>query len=214
MSNKKTWNPFQFPMFDTDWDLNSYRNQWNEFKSSIDKAWDQFQEMQQKAQESWKEQWDTFFGQCIEMQKVFAESLPDEKIAAPGMPVPPLSPKEAVEKAVEFQKAANEQAVKQNDSLFDFHMKGQQQVKEMVTGAVKNVEETLDAKKTDEPKAEKEAKETVTAAAKKADVKPRAKKASKPAAQKTKRTAKPAAAKAAAAKPAAEKASKPAEEQK
>jgi len=214
MSNQKKWKPFQFPPFDMDWDLNSYRNQWNEFKANVDKAWDKYQEMQKEAQKAWKEQWETFFDQCIEVQKAFAENLPDEKIAAPGMPVPPMSLKEAAEKAVELQEKANERAVKQNDAIFDFHMKGQKQVKEMVAGAVKNVEEKLAPEKAPESADEEEPKETVTEAVvetvKKAAEKPEVKKASKPAAA---RKPKKAAAKA-EVKADAEKASQPAEEQK
>ena len=214
MSNQKNWKPFQFPPFDMDWDLSSYRNQWNEFKANVDKAWDKYQEMQKEAQKAWKEQWETFFDQCIEVQKAFAENLPDQKIAAPGMPVPPLSLKEAAEKAVELQEKANERAVKQNDTIFDFHMKGQKQVKEMVAGAVKNVEEKLAPKKAPESADEEEPKKTVTEAVvetvKKATEKPGVKKASKPAAA---RQPKKAAAKA-EVKADAEKASQPAEEQK
>lgn len=212
MSNQKNWKPFQFPPFDMDWDLSSYRNQWNEFKANVDKAWDKYQEMQKEAQKAWKEQWETFFDQCIEVQKAFAENLPDEKIAAPGMPVPPMSLKEAAEKAVELQEKANERAVKQNDAIFDFHMKGQKQVKEMVVGAVKNVEEKLAPEKASEPAAKEEPKEVVAEPVKKAEEKPEPKKASKPAAaRKPKKAAAPAAVKAEAK---AEAESKPAEEQK
>jgi hypothetical protein len=218
MSNKKNWMPFQFPLFDMEWDLSSYRNQWNEFKANVDKAWDQFQAMQEETQKAWKEQWEAFFGQCMEMQKDFAETLPDQKIAAPGMPVPPLSLKEAAEKAVELQEKANAQAVKQNDAIFNLHMKGQKQVKEMVTGAVKNVEEKLIPEKASEPAAKEEPKEAAAKPVKKAEekpevkpeVKPEPKKAPKPAAA---RKPKKAAAKA-EVKADAEKASQPAEEQK
>ena len=79
MSNQKNWKPFQFPPFDMDWDLSSYRNQWNEFKANVDKAWDKYQEMQKEAQKAWKEQWETFFDQCIEVQKAFAENMTEKK---------------------------------------------------------------------------------------------------------------------------------------
>ena len=37
----------------------------------------------------------------MEMEQTVADALPDEKPAAPGMPVAPVSPKEFVEKAKE-----------------------------------------------------------------------------------------------------------------
>ena len=63
------------------------------------------------------------------------------------MPAAPVSPKEVVEKAKEFQEKANAQVVEQADNAFERRMQRQQQVKEMVTDAVETVEANLDAAK-------------------------------------------------------------------
>jgi len=170
MSNMKKMMKTMWPIMPDmmDWGKRDPRKDWEEFKSNVDNIWDQYQEMQKAAKEAWKEQWTTFFNQCIELEKAFVSALPDQKAPVPGMPAAPLSPKEVAEKAVEFQEMANDQAVKQNDTVFDFHMKSQKKMKEAVDEVVKNVEENIDKqkeeagseeKKAKEPKEEKEPKE-------------------------------------------------------
>ena len=200
------------------WDEEEAKDQWKDFKSSVEKLWKQYEDMQKAAKKAWQEQWDTFFTQLMDIQQTVADTLPDEKASLPGMPA--TSPKEIVEKAKEFQQKANARAVEQADNMFKFQMDQQKQVKEIVTGAVQNVEDNLndDEEKpvveepvVEEPVVEKPAKKAAAKQTKKAAEKPAAKTAEKPAAKQTKKAAEKPAAKT-AEKPAAKQAKKPADQ--
>ena len=203
------------------WDEEEAKDQWKDFKSSVEKLWKQYEDMQKAAKKAWQEQWDTFFTQLMEIQQTVADTLPDEKASLPGMPA--TSPKEIVEKAKEFQQKANARAVEQADNMFKFQMDQQKQVKEIVTGAVQNVEDNLndDEEKpvveepvVEEPVVEKPAKKAAAKQTKKAAEKPAAKTAEKPAAKQAKKPADQPAKKPGqkpAEKPAEKAAEKPAE---
>ena len=203
------------------WDEEEAKDQWKDFKSSVEKLWKQYEDMQKAAKKAWQEQWDTFFTQLMDIQQTVADTLPDEKASLPGMPA--TSPKEIVEKAKEFQQKANARAVEQADNMFKFQMDQQKQVKEIVTGAVQNVEDNLndDEEKpvveepvVEEPVVEKPAKKTAAKQTKKAAEKPAAKTAEKPAAKQAKKPADQPAKKPGrkpAEKPAEKAAEKPAE---
>lgn len=178
------------------WDEEEAKDQWKDFKSSVEKLWKQYEDMQKAAKKAWQEQWDTFFTQLMDIQQTVADTLPDEKASLPGMPA--TSPKEIVEKAKEFQQKANARAVEQADNMFKFQMDQQKQVKEIVTGAVQNVEDNLndDEEKpvveepvVEEPVVEKPAKKAAAKQTKKAAEKPAAKTAEKPAAKQAKKPA-------------------------
>lgn len=199
------------------WDEEEAKDQWKDFKSSVEKLWKQYEDMQKAAKKAWQEQWDTFFTQLMDIQQTVADTLPDEKASLPGMPA--TSPKEIVEKAKEFQQKANARAVEQADNMFKFQMDQQKQVKEIVTGAVQNVEDNLndDEEKpvveepvVEEPVVEKPAKKTAAKQTKKAAEKPAAKTAEKPAAKQAKKPADQPAKKP-GRKPAEKAAEKPAE---
>ena len=148
MGNKKNKEKNAFPAMPAwDWDNEEQKAKWKEFKANAEKLWDQYEDMQKAAKKAWKDQWETFFAQLMGMEQTFADALPDEKISVPGMPAAPVSPKEVVEKAKEFQEKANAQVVEQADNAFERRMQRQQQVKEMVTDAVETVEANLDAAK-------------------------------------------------------------------
>ena len=155
MGNKKNWAMDFFPpMPDWGWDNDEQKEKWEEFKSNVGKLWDQYQDMQKAAEKAWKEQWETFFAQFLDMQQTVADTLPDEKAAVPGMPSAPVSPKEFVEKAKELQEKANAHVVERADAMVKYRRQRRQQVKEMVADAVQNVEDNLDAvesSKDDEP---------------------------------------------------------------
>ena len=200
------------------WDEEEAKDQWKDFKSSVEKLWKQYEDMQKAAKKAWQEQWDTFFTQLMDIQQTVADTLPDEKASLPGMPA--TSPKEIVEKAKEFQQKANARAVEQADNMFKFQMDQQKQVKEIVTDAVQNVEDNLndDEEKpvveepvVEEPVVEKPAKKAAAKQTKKAAEKPAAKTAEKPAAKQAKKAAEKPAAKT-AEKPAAKQAKKPADQ--
>ena len=135
-----------FPLM-FDWDKKEAKEEWKNFKSSLDDLWDQYQDMEKSAKKAWKEQWETFFAQLMGIEQTVADALPDEKVSVPGMPAAPVSPKEIVEKAKEFQETANAHAVEQADKAFDYRMQQQQKVKEIVTDAVQKVEDNLDEMK-------------------------------------------------------------------
>ena len=203
------------------WDEEEAKDQWKDFKSSVEKLWKQYEDMQKAAKKAWQEQWDTFFTQLMDIQQTVADTLPDEKTSLPGMPA--TSPKEIVEKAKEFQQKANARAVEQADNMFKFQMDQQKQVKEIVTDAVQNVEDNLndDEEKpvveepvVEEPVVEKPAKKAAAKQTKKAAEKPAAKTAKKPAAKQAKKPADQPAKKPGrkpAEKPAEKAAEKPAE---
>ena len=127
------------------WADDNGKDQWEEFKSGMEKLWKQQQEMQKAAEKAWKEQWDTFFSKLMDMEQTVADALPDEKPAAPGMPAAPVSPKELVEKAKEFQVKANAHVVEQAENMRKIRTKRRQQVKEIVTDAVNNVKANIEA---------------------------------------------------------------------
>ena len=147
MGNKKKMAKALFPlMYGWGWSKSERKKEWKDFRSSMEKMWDQYQDMQKSAKDAMKEQWEKFFPKLLEMEQTFADSLPDEKPSLPGMPTAPMSPKEFVEKVKEFQETANKHAVEQSDNAFDFHVQGQQQVKDAVTDAVDTIEADLDEK--------------------------------------------------------------------
>ena len=134
------------------------KEQWGDFKSNMENFWDQIRDMQNSSMEASKEQWNTFFGQCLDMEEIFIASLPDEVPTLPWLPAwltPSMSPQAFMSKVKAFQEMANEHAVEQAATFLDFCKKGQEQVKEAVTEAVENVEAKVE--KEAEAKAEKEA---------------------------------------------------------
>lgn len=192
----KKWTEMNFfPMTDDwGWSEKDLKDQWAEFKDNMDKLWDLFLDMHKTARKARKDQWGDFFTQFQEMQQTFADAIPED---APRLPMMP-TPKEFMEKVKEFQETANNHAMEQSDNRFNFNMDRMQKAKEVVTGAVKNIEDTIDNKEAAQEKGDK------------SSVKPAAKSATKPAAKKpaAKSAAKPA--DKSAAKPAAKSASKPA----
>lgn len=128
-------------------DKDILKDQWNDFKANLESYWNQLRDMQDSSTEATKEQWGQFFGQIMEMQEIFAASLPDEIPSLPWLPdffKPSMSPRAFMEKVKEFQEMANAHAVEQADSFLDFCKKGQEQAKDMVSEAVKNVEEKVE----------------------------------------------------------------------
>lgn len=128
-------------------DKDVIKDQWNDFKANLESYWNQLRDMQDSSTEATKEQWGKFFGQIMEMQEIFAASLPDEIPSLPWLPdffKPSMSPRAFMEKVKEFQEMANAHAVEQADSFLDFCKKGQEQAKDMVSEAVKNVEEKVE----------------------------------------------------------------------
>ena len=151
-------------------DKDILKDQWNDFKANLESYWNQLRDMQDSSTDATKEQWGKFFAQIMEMQEIFAASLPDEIPSLPWVPdffKPSMSPRAFMKKVKEFQEMANAHAVEQADSFLDFCKKGQEQAKDMVSEAVKKVEDKVEkveetvqeaVKPEEEPvKAEKEA---------------------------------------------------------
>ena len=145
--------PFMPPMPDQDFwggkksDKNILKDQWNDFKANLESYWNQLRDMQDSSTNATKEQWGKFFGQIMEMQEIFAASLPDEIPSLPWLPdffKPTMSPRAYMKKVKEFQEMANAHAVEQTDSFLDFCKKGQEQAKDMVSEAVKKVEDKVE----------------------------------------------------------------------
>ena len=128
-------------------DKDILKDQWSDFKANLESYWNQLRDMQDSSTEATKEQWGKFFAQIMEMQEIFAASLPDEIPSLPWLPdffKPSMSPRAFMEKVKEFQEMANAHAVEQADSFLDFCKKGQEQAKGMVSEAVKNVEDKVE----------------------------------------------------------------------
>lgn len=128
-------------------DKDVFKDQWNDFKANLESYWNQLRDMQDSSTDAAKEQWGKFFGQIMEMQEIFATSLPDEIPSLPWLPdffKPSMSPRAFMKKVKEFQEMANAHAVEQADSFLDFCKKGQEQAKDMVSEAVKNVEDKVE----------------------------------------------------------------------
>ena len=118
------------------------KEQWENFKSNVDTFMGQMKDMQKSSLKATKDQWNTFFAQCMEMQESFAASLPDD---APAFL--PIAPKEFVRKDKELREMANKFAIEQTDSFLDYAMQSQQYVKDAVSEGVKNVETKIEEKK-------------------------------------------------------------------
>ena len=128
------------------------------FRSNMKTFWEQTIDMQRSTVEAARDQWNQFFKYMLDMQETFAESLPEEAPALPGLPAFPLSPKEAMEWVMEFEEMTNSHMVEQADSLADYSIKGQEKVCDMVNAAVENAKEK---------KEKEEAKEEAAAEAEK-----------------------------------------------
>jgi len=144
--SKKPMMGFMSPMPMWGWSVNmdERKEQWEDFKSTMENFWGQMQDMQKTSMDNWKEQWNKTFPQFLEMEDNFIDSLPDELPTLPGMPSSPMTPKEFMDKLKEFQEMTNKHAVEQADSVFDFFMQSQQQAKAAVSDAVKNFEEKVE----------------------------------------------------------------------
>ena len=134
----------KMPMWGWGWssDKDERKEQWEDFKSNMESFWDQMQEMQRTYMEARKEQWEKVFPAFLEMQDSFAAFLPDELPTLPGMPSF-MSPKECMDKLKEFEEMANEHAMEQADSVINYRTQAAEKTKEIVSDAVKNVEDNL-----------------------------------------------------------------------
>ena len=130
------------PMLGWFGDMDQCKEQWEEFKTNVDSFWDQMIQMQKTSMEAWKEQWNRVFPNLMEMQEKFADSLPEELPALPGMPA--VKPKKVMEKVKEFQEMANKHAMEQAEARIDFVVQSQQQAKEAVKDAVERIEEKVE----------------------------------------------------------------------
>ena len=119
-------------------DKDEVKQQWKSFKGTVEKYFEQLQDIQQTVIEARKEQWNKIFPKLLEMQDNFAAALPQQ---LPGAPEGTITPKKAVEKVKEFQIMANNHAMEQAESVIDFCKQGQEKVKEAVTDAVSSIEE-------------------------------------------------------------------------
>ena len=118
------------------------KEDWGSFKSNLDIFLGQMRDMHKASLDASKEQWNTFFGECMEMEDSLADSMPEE------MPFfMPFSPKEFLKKDKEFREKANEYFMEQADSFIDNMFQNQEQVKDKVSEGIKNVEANFDKTK-------------------------------------------------------------------
>ena len=128
-----------------------------DFKSNMKTFWEQMIDMQRSSMDGAKDQWNQFFDHMMDMQETFVAAMPDEIPTLPGFPfMPPfsLSPKDLMNRLMEFQEMANEHLVEQADSAVDFYFKGQEQVCDMVQAAKENKEKKDESAQADNGKDE------------------------------------------------------------
>ena len=186
---KKTLAKDLFPMPCTwGWSKKERKEQWKEFKDSMDTIWDHCKDMQKADRKAQKEQWNTFVSQFLEMEQTVADSIPEDAPTMPGMP----APKEFIEKMKEYQETAHKHAMEQVDNALDLMAERQQKAKEALTDAVQNIEDKIDKYQSDDDEEEEKpapvevdepAEKPAKAAAKKPAAKRRPKPAAKPAAK-------------------------------
>jgi len=129
------------------WNNTSYDDAWDDFKSNMDKFYEQVMDMQQTTMDNAKDQWNKFFEYMMDMQDTFADNLPDEVPTLPGLPqMPVISPKEFMKQTKEFQEMANKQFVEQADSVAEFSRKSQKKAREVVDKAIDNAKEEKEEK--------------------------------------------------------------------
>ena len=109
------------------------------FNSSMTKYWKQLISLQKSSVKDIQDQWNTFFEYNMAMWDTVIGFLPDE---VPFLPegVEGISPKRAAKRVKKFQKMANKHLVEQAESAADFAIKGQEQVRDMVSTAMDKVE--------------------------------------------------------------------------
>ena len=114
---------------------------WEDYRSNMEMFWGSLRDMQKSSMEATRKQWNTFFGQRMEIQDSIAASLPDTVPYMPGVPaffMPAMSPRAFMEKSKEFQKIAHEHAMKEADVFFDFIVQGQQKISTMASDSIEN----------------------------------------------------------------------------
>ena len=136
--------PFMPPMlpFPTVTKSDSVKTNFSGFNSSMAKYWKEMIESQQETMDWFREQWEQYFDYNMDMWDSFIAFLPDEMVFLPG--APSVSPKEMAKWAKKFMKMANEHLVEQAETGADFAIKGQKQVREMVSTAMDKVEKSID----------------------------------------------------------------------
>ena len=136
--------PFMPPMlpFPTVTKSDSVKTNFSGFNSSMAKYWKEMIESQQETMDWFREQWEQYFDYNMDMWDSFIAFLPDEMVFLPG--APSVSPKEMAKWAKKFMKMANEHMVEQAETGADFAIKGQKQVREMVSTAMDKVEKSID----------------------------------------------------------------------
>ena len=134
--------------------FNSWNNDVSEacddFNSSMMKFWKQTIEAQKSTMEGFKDQWNQFFENNMEMWDTFADSLPDEAPNLPGVPASKtasITPKKIVKRAKKFQEIANKHMVEQADTAVDFAIKGQEEAVDIVSKVVDDIKEKNEEKK-------------------------------------------------------------------
>lgn len=140
----------------------------DELKSNMKTFWEQKIEMQKSSIEASKEQWNRYFGYLMDIEETFASSLPEKAPALPGCPAFPLSPKEFMNRVMEFQKMSNKHFIEQADSAVDFFFKGQDMIRDAVYA---EAEEPAEEKKESAQADDEKSKPAKTTAAKDAAAK-------------------------------------------
>ena len=143
-------------------------------KSTVKSAWKQKADRKKYTVDNRREQWKQFFDYRMDMQKTFADSLPEDLSSLPPfLQILPVSPKALMEWLKKFQIMANEHFMEQADSVMDFFFTGQEQLFEIVSAAMEKKKEDESAQEddgTDSAEEDAEAEESP-----KAVKKPRAK---------------------------------------
>ncbi len=135
-------------------DDEDHEEEWENIKSTVNKLWEQLEDMQKESIDASKKQWDTFFNQTVKMQESFIDSLPDEAPSVPGLPPMPAPPK----KRKELREERNKRNKEQIDSFLDYAKKRQDYIKDAITDGMNKAEEEVKKKKSSKTEKKDETK--------------------------------------------------------
>lgn len=105
----------------------------DDFKSNMKTYCEKNIDMQKSTADASKDQWSQFFEHIMDMERTFVSSMSDDTAALPWFSI---SPKEFMERVLEFQEMSNKHFVEQVDSFVDFFFEGQDQAFDLVKTAM------------------------------------------------------------------------------
>lgn len=116
--------------FETKFDKKKVDEKVDDFESKMMSVWNQLIDMQKSTIDSSKDWSEQLYDHVMKVQDIFTESLPEEFPVPAGFMPLPVSPKEFMDQVKKFQKMSKEHVEEQADSVSDFVIKSQTQMRD------------------------------------------------------------------------------------